>query len=388
MILIDGPYVSDYLKNTIYKNAFHVVKTKAAVQFLDAERTNFVEETEATWILREDPKHPLYTNSENALGWLYERVPELARVQAANDVKDKVLFRERLKQIHPETWFSGHDLLGLKELNPEDLPFPVILKPSVGFFSLGVQRVETPDQWRQAMMNLDTAIQNNEGLYPQGVLDQEHYVLESVIPGEEYAVDCYFNSQGEAVVLNIMAHLFASEKHMNDRVYYTSSTLMTSKLKAIQNYLNQLGSIFFLRDFPAHIELRIDGDQIQAIEINPLRFGGWCSTADTAQYAWGLNLYEMVQSGTEPNWPELIDQHQGQIHALLVLDNGSGIPGADIKAFDYDKLLSSVDEPLELRRTDFRKFPLFGFLMCRLKEGELGKLDHLLNSDLQEFIKV
>ena len=386
MFLIDGPYVSEFLKDTIYRSGIAVVRTAAAESFLDDQRTRFLSEPEALRLLQADPGTLIYTNSENALDWLYQQCPTWERVQTIQLVKDKILFREKLKRLHPEYQFSGHDLNQLHQLRSAELTFPLILKPAVGFFSLGVQRIENAAQWRQAMDKLDLTIAASENLYPRAVLDNSRFVLEQVIPGNEFAVDCYFDHEGQAVVLNIMQHLFASASHMNDRIYYTSGEVVREFLPQISAYLEQLGTIFKFTNFPAHIELRIAASQVQAIEVNPLRFGGWCSTADLAYHAWKMNLYELVHQGLRPDWEQLIRQQGKQLHALLVLDNSTDIPGARISAFDYEALLAKLSEPLELRPTDYRKFPVFGFLMCRVADGSLQELEELLHSDLREFL--
>ncbi|NNL85768.1 MAG: ATP-grasp domain-containing protein, partial [Myxococcales bacterium] len=55
-----------------------------------------------------------------------------------------------------------------------------------------------------------------------------------------------------------------------------------------------------------------------------------------------------------------------------------------IRDFDYDALLSRFANPLELRRTDFHNYPIFGFVLTQTKD--LAELDWALRSDLREFI--
>lgn len=58
-----------------------------------------------------------------------------------------------------------------------------------------------------------------------------------------------------------------------------------------------------LKNFPAHIEIRIDKNgNINPIEVNPLRFGGWCTTGDISWYAYGFNSYEYFLKGKKPDW--------------------------------------------------------------------------------------
>jgi hypothetical protein len=51
-------------------------------------------------------------------------------------------------------------------------------------------------------------------------------------------------------------------------------------IKLILNILSKIGKELHLKNFPAHAEVRIDENKIIPIEVNPLRFGGFCTTAD------------------------------------------------------------------------------------------------------------
>lgn len=388
MFLIDAPFVSDYLKNTFQKHQIPVIKTAYAEKALHGYEINFISEDAAVQVYEHDKKPQFYTNSENALNWIFKKFPASELAVTVSKVKNKVRFREVLAEIHPNYYFRGCEYSGLREIEAGSLPYPVILKPSVGFFSLGVQRIDDQNQWLKAITVLDEMTQSYAGIYPSGVLDSSVFVVEAVIPGEEFAVDCYFDGQGQVVVLNMMKHLFASGVDVNDRVYITSSAIMERYLTPVQDYLNRLGSLFRLKNFQAHIEIRIDHDEIAAIEINPLRFGGWCSTADLADYAWGMNIYAALINQYRPDWTKLINRDPENVTALIVLNNSTGVPGKEIDSFDYEALLGMFQEPLELRKTDFRQFPLFGFLMCRVPSEDLQELENLLHSDLRAFIQL
>ncbi|NQT64133.1 MAG: ATP-grasp domain-containing protein [Candidatus Marinimicrobia bacterium] len=386
MFIIDAPFVSKYLKKTLQDFKFPVVQTAYAEEALVGCNVNFISEHEAVQAYNTDNEIQFYTNSENALDWILAQFPASRLATTIGQVKDKVRFREVLAQIHPTYYYMGCPYQELQNVDSETLPFPIILKPSIGFFSLGVQRIDSQNQWIDTLSKLDPMTASYEGIYPSGVLDNSTFIIEAVIPGEEFAVDCFFDELGQVVILNMMKHLFASGDDVNDRVYITSSSIMEQYLEPVQNYLNKLGTLFKLRNFQAHIEIRIAAAEIAAIEINPLRFGGWCSTADLAQYAWDMNLYEAVVRGDKPNWDQLQKFDPDHVYALVVLNNSTRIAGNEIAGFDYDALLKTIHDPLELRKTDFHNFPLFGFLMCKVPANDMSDLYKLLHSDLREFI--
>ncbi len=389
MFLIDGPYVSDYLKDTIYRCQIRVIKTDQSVKYLDDIKTNYISENKAVDYLRDNPEELLYTNSENTLSWIYENLKEGVLANRILRVKDKVLFRDRMASLHPEYFYKGIAYTELATLSTASIPFPVILKPAVGFFSLGVYKVTDANHWDRVVSHLSESISSITGLYPKGVLDNTNFIIEDVIPGEEFAVDCYYNDEGEVVIFNMMQHLFASGSDVSDRVYITSGDLMLQYLAPVKAYLDKLGSILELNNFPAHIELRVDsGGSMNAIEVNPLRFGGWCSTPDMAQYAWGVNIYEQLITRSTPDWESILKLQNGKVHALAVLDNSTGVHGEEIKSFNYEDLLKKISSPLELRKTNYNRYPLFGFLMCEVPENDLSELYWLLKSDLREFIEL
>ncbi len=386
MFLIDAPFVSDYLKRTLQDLEVPVIQTAFAEKSLSGYRVNFISEREAVRAYTLDRKIQFNTNSENALDWILTEFPSSLLALQVEELKNKVRFRQVLAQIHPTYYYKECPYDELRNIDSLALPYPVILKPSVGFFSLGVQRIDNQKQWLNSLSGLGAMISNYEGIYPSGVLDNSTFIIEEVIPGEEFAIDCYYDDQGQVIILNLMKHLFASGGDVNDRVYITSSSIMDQVLVPVQNYLNKLGSLFKLINFQAHVELRISGDEIAAIEINPLRFGGWCSTADLAHYAWGINPYVAVVKKDKPDWDILKKLDPDHVYALVVLNNSTGVVGEKIARFDYDALLDSVQTPLELRKTDFHNFPLFGFLMCKVQADDMTDLTKLLHSDLREFI--
>ncbi|MCF7823874.1 MAG: ATP-grasp domain-containing protein [Candidatus Marinimicrobia bacterium] len=388
IFLIDGPYVSDFLKQSIYEFNIPVVKTAIAKNILIHTKTNFLSERDAIAKLKKNPAIRIYTNSENALTWIYSHVTDHEYIKHIHEAKDKVLFRRRLKDRHPNFYFQEFDYNKLRTLNSETLPFPLVVKPSVGFFSLGVHGVKNREAWIKVLESIDESIQGDQELYPDAVLNNRKFIIEAQIKGDEFAVDCYFDDQGEPVVLNLMKHLFASETDMNDRVYISSVGIMRQYLKTIENYLKVLGGIFSFTNYPAHIELRITSKlEINTIEINPLRFGGWCSTPDLAWYAWGMNLYEHIFKGIKPDWDKILSVDAGVVHALVVMNNGTGVDGKKILSFNYDKLLKKIKKLYELRKTNFREYPLFGFVMCQVPEQEMEVLYELLHSDLWEYIE-
>ena len=83
------------------------------------------------------------------------------------------------------------------------------------------------------------------------------------------------------MITNILQHLFSSDDDVSDRVYLTGEEMVTDNLDRFTAFLAQVGQLAGWRNFPVHVEVRVDACRpIVPIEFNPLRFGGWCTTAD------------------------------------------------------------------------------------------------------------
>ena len=87
------------------------------------------------------------------------------------------------------------------------------------------------------------------------------------------------------------------------------------------------------------------------------------------------------------NWNEIFKTREEKIYSIVILDNNSGIPEDEIKCFDYDKLLKDFENPMDLRKVDHNKYPLFGILFTETSKGNEKELKQILSSDLRKYIK-
>ena len=93
MILIDKPFASDFLIQTIKENNYEVVSTEDARALIEDEELSWIPEKEACKFIRENPEAPLYTNSENVFESYAESLmmngdlePSLKNYQKAIDI--------------------------------------------------------------------------------------------------------------------------------------------------------------------------------------------------------------------------------------------------------------------------------------------------------------
>jgi len=387
MFFVDRPYVSDFFKTTVKEHGIPVVDTPAAREIGLLPGTRLIAEADA--LAGRGTATPLYMTSENAIGRL-DGASVFAPLRAAIDAfKDKAKFREITRPLFPDFFFRAVPFADLAQIDPETLPLPCVVKPSVGFFSMGVHRVDTPAGWRAAVAAIAADIARVRGLYPASVLDAGTFLIEQCIEGEEFAVDAYFDADGAPVVLGVYRHMFSSADDVGDRIYLTSKAIVRDNLAALTGFLARIGAVTGSRSFPVHVELRRTATgALRPIEVNPMRFGGWCTTADVTSLAHGINPYLLYFKGEKPDWTRILDTAGTAVHSIVVLDNSTGYAAEEIAAFDYDALLAGFEKPLELRRIDYAAYPVFGFLFAETRADNMAELQRILRSDLREFTRL
>lgn len=389
MIFVDKPYISDFFRKTIKENGFPVVKTEIAEKLGFNNGLNMLDEEKAIQQAKSSENILIYTTSENAIGWIAKHLSSTKLPKKIELFKDKAKFRTLIKPMYPDFYFREIQLYELDDLSLENIPMPFIIKPAVGFFSMGVYKVTGPGKWEQVKEAIRTEVHRAKDLYPTEVLNTKSFIIEQCIEGEEFAVDAYFDAAGDPVILNIHKHIFSSNEDVSDRVYISSKEIIERNIDQFYAFLKEIGRLSGVRNFPVHAEIRRDRNgSVLPIEINPMRFGGWCSTADAVHLAYGFNPYVLYFSQKRPEWKEILKNKEGKLYSIVVLDNSTGIEGTQIASFDYDRLLSNFEKPLELRKIDYQEYPVFGFLFTETKEENLFELERILKSDLKEFITV
>jgi hypothetical protein len=394
MFFLDQPYISDFMRQTLKEHQIPVVATPEALALEPLPGTRLVDPREAATQLNRDlnadggaaPDFPLYTTSENALNWIATHLADTPLPAAINLFKDKLKFREETRTLFPEFSFQKVEYADIDTLNTDGLTFPFIIKPSVGFFSMGVHKVDSAQEWDSVRAAIHAEIARQQAIYPREVLDTATFIIEQCIEGDEFAVDVWFDDNSNAVVVGIHQHLFASDHDVSDRVYFTSKQLLERYLDEFGAFATSVGKQLGVKNFPVHMELRRKDGKILPIEVNPMRFGGWCSTADSTALAFGFNPYLSYFNREAPDWAGILAPKDDSVHSIVVLDNSTGIDAENVALFDYAGLKAGFERPLELRQTDFRRYNVFGFLFSATRPDNMAELEYILTSDLREFV--
>ncbi|UJP64587.1 ATP-grasp domain-containing protein [Mongoliitalea daihaiensis] len=389
MILLDFPYVSDFLKDTIVSNKIPVIATAEAKTIMHDQDVNWLCEMEAREIFKANPTQKLYSNSENSISWVHKHLPNSPKANLIEVFKNKFKFRKLIQDTYPSYFFQRVTFDSLEQFDLSEVSFPFIIKPAVGFFSLAVFKVDRKEDWADTVFQIQETVSKIQDMYPSEVVDNTEFILESYIKGDEYAFDCYFNEEGNPVVLNILKHLFASESDVSDRVYCTSEEIFQEMYEPIMSFLKMVGSKVDLQNFPLHIEIRKTASgEIIPIEVNPMRFGGWCTTGDLAWFAYGINSYQYFLDGKKPNWEDIFATRKNKIFSLILLDNQAKVKQEDFAGFDYEAICQDFEEVIHVRKHPLNHFGVFGFLFTSTSKGNEKELYTILHSDLTKYIRL
>ncbi|SNS18825.1 ATP-grasp domain-containing protein [Belliella buryatensis] len=386
MILLDYPFVSDFLLETIEHYQYPVVATQQAKDWCKNRNINFISEKEAEKSIQQDPEIALYTNSENTISWVQQHAIGTRFPELIDTFKNKFRFRKLVSDIFPDYQFQSIAFSELKEVDPNDLNYPLIVKPAVGFFSIAVHKVDRPEDWMKTVDQIYEAIESTKSLYPKEVIDNTDFIIEAYIKGEEYAFDCYFDKNGEPVILNILHHVFISEEDVSDRWYYSSEEIIKRLHNPLMDFLKAIGEKLEIKNFPLHIEIRVDqNNRITPIEVNPMRFGGWCTTADLTWFGYGVNSYQYFFESKKPDWEAIFQNRKDKKYSLILLDKAAKFKLEEIASFDYEAIANDFENPLHVRKYPLNEFGVFGFLFTETSKEK--ELHDILHSDLGNYIK-
>ncbi len=383
MIIIEKPYASEFLIDTVVQNDWYVLENET-INEADIEEGAFElvpsDVAKRFYLTQEYPL--IYANSENAITWVLENLPESNLCSYIKFCKDKIAFREALAEMYPDFYFQAAGLDDLKNIAVENIKFPVIIKPSVGFLSFGVHVVKDSKEWKETIEKLEKEVKQAGTLYPQHVVNSSKFIIEEMIEGEEFAVDAYYDRDGEPVILNIFQHPFNNSKDVSDRIYLMSTGIMIKYMAKFGLLLREIGHLKNIKNFPMHIELRVTkDDKIIPIEINPMRFAGWCTT-DVAKYAWGINVYECFFSQQRPDWNTILTNAGKEVYYFSMAEVPSGQDRGKIQGFEYERFLANYSNVLEVRRINFKENPLFAIVFGSTKsKDEVVKILSLKTSD-------
>lgn len=360
---------------TIKENGFKVLDNEIARKYFQINE--LVGEIEAK------KETIFYSNSENSIDWIIENKPNSQISKMIQVSKDKIEFRKMLSKIYPDYYFEEITFDEIQNFKPKKYPF--ILKPSVGFLSFGVYPIYDAIGFENVKLQIQDDIKKIENIFPTSVVNCSKFLIEEMISGDEYAIDAYFDENGEAVILNIFQHPFLGDNDVSDRVYYTSKNIIQKYLNCFKELLDKIGSAGNYKNFPFHLELRANENMIVPIELNPMRFCGWCIT-DIAHFAWGINPYIYFEKKLKPDWNEILKDKNDDFYYFTIGDIPKFVDKSKITGIDWDKYLKTISNPLDVRKIDYKTKPVFA--ICFGQCDNLDEINNHLKANMPDYIRL
>ena len=116
MIILEKPYVSEFLIDSIVQNDWYILGNDA-VEIADVEEgaLNIVPLERAKEYYANISYPLIYSNSENAINWILENMPESNTSRYIKIFKDKIAFREMLKDIFPDFYYKEIEYADIKK---------------------------------------------------------------------------------------------------------------------------------------------------------------------------------------------------------------------------------------------------------------------------------
>jgi len=384
MIILEKPYVSDFLQQTVVNMQIPVLETPFAKSLEHAGGMNFMK-TGDFFAALQTVEHPLlYSNSENSVELLNHYVPDLGITKQVNFFKDKSKLREIFSVLNPDVWYRTLTLQELDELDGNSMKMPFVIKPVRGFASIGIHSVRTAEDWQKALESIKKEVSLMQNVFPDAVVSLNDFLLERYIEGTEIAMDAYFNEAGEPVILNILTHLFGSDSDMSDRLYMTSAEIIRKYHGPVKHYLEEVGRLTGLKNFPFHLEMREEPGGFVPIEINPMRFMGFC-VADVEYYFYGINPYESYFHNRKPDWDKILASREGTLYGMFGIDIPKHLDKTRIE-FNYEKFIAHFSTVLHYVKMDYTRLPMAIYLFAEVPESRFSEYETILYSDLSEFI--
>lgn len=382
MIIVEKPFVSEPLI-TWMEQTQHPVLNNDMAQELVAQGHNLALCDDETAARRIAAGERTYTDSENALGWIFDHVDNQELLDAISVFKDKHETRVRLAELDPTLYYRTVTFDEVQNLDYTHLPERFVIKPSTGFGSMGVYMVESAEGLADAKNHIAKDYTIWLERYPKAVIQAGEFIIEEYIEGQEYALEAYFDEEGAVHLLNVLRHDFSDDTDMSDRLYVTSPAMMEEMREQFISWLEDVNRILRVKNVAVHPEVRLNETGIHVIEFNPMRFMGMGGT-DISWYAYGIRSFEVFLENKHLDWEQIYAENKERTFATMILNPPADTP--ETAVFDYAALDAKLPTILSPRRFSYPATGLFGFYILDITNATDEQRDFMLHSDLSEFI--
>lgn len=246
-------------------------------------------------VYEQDPFNGVITLFEPALAFTARVAQELnlrfLPLETILSCRNKNETRKILKEnnLHTPVFYEIHsdqDLLSI------DCAFPMVVKPSNGFSSQGVVRVNTYEELLEAVRKVEEI---NKHDLSQFVQNEAKIIVEQFIDGPEFAIES-FSIQGEVHILSIGYKGDCKGPYFEEGVYIAPAqldeTIQNAIVQEVKGAIKALG----ITDGPSHTELRLHHGKIPYVIEIGARIGGSGISHYIVKESTGVNYIRLAIS--------------------------------------------------------------------------------------------
>jgi len=327
-------------------------------------------------------KDQVYVPSETALDIVLQRWQNSEMVEKTNMLKDKFLCREMMKSIYPSFHYQ---LVPMHELDTLELDRTkqYVIKPRKGFFGTAVRFIDATTDLCSLRREMEAELQDKLSLFSDSVLSTDMLILEEMITGDEYAVDMFYNEQGQPVIMNIYHHPESRYSEYFHLLYYTDRALFKQFYTPLYDFFVRLNDQFAAKNFPIHAEFKLQAGQLVPIELNPLRYGGF-GLADLAGFAFDFQPILAYFYHQVPDWDKIWSTREENHYGWILAYNGKSVDTAKATPL-HDKFKERIGDYLHYVEMDSTKYPVFAIAYVA-KKSKAELLD-LLEIDFDDYFE-
>ena len=235
-----------------------------------------------------DADDKICITSEASLEIVKEKLTDVSKKSAINYLKDKLKFREILSDIYPNYRYRKIKFDDIENLK---INKKMVLKPIKGCFGTAVKIIDNNSDLKLISQEIKKELDKNSSVLSENVLSHNHFILEDYITGDEYAIDMFFDENGEPNIVNIYYHPMPKIDSYLHMIYYTSKDIFDKIYDRAIIFFKKLNKKLKVKNFILHSEFKFN-DELFPIEINSMRYGGM-GLGNMIYHSVGVNPYGM-----------------------------------------------------------------------------------------------
>jgi hypothetical protein len=171
MIIVTKPYVSEILADTLSRCKVPILKADHVNIPMEEEMNLFSEQQFFDRYRSSHTLPSLLCNSEASLQVIGNNLQDHPTWKMVNLFKNKAAFRSFMQDEYPQFYFQTLELSNWDLIDPASLPYPIIVKPVIGYSSIGVYRVENAEKWNEVKRKVRHVLAEGADMYSADVVN-------------------------------------------------------------------------------------------------------------------------------------------------------------------------------------------------------------------------